>query len=93
MQVKGSGSNFTVTETTISDSAFTEVTPPTRFNSALIKCRTAVALYIKRLTADTEYFTIPASQALELDINGTDANTFFLKSASGSVTAEILWSL
>jgi len=93
MQVQGSGSNFTVTNPSIVATDFVEITPPARYNACLIKCRTEVALYIKRKTGDTTYLTIPSGQALNLDINGDEENTFFLKSATGTVTAELLWSL
>jgi len=92
MQVKGSGSDFTTSTASIGADAFSEVTPPSRYNSCLIRCRSAVDVYIKRKSADSTYFTIPSGQALELDINGSDAQTFFLKSGTGTVTVEIMWT-
>jgi len=86
-----SGKNFVVKNENIGDSAFVEIAPDRKYSAVLVKCRTAVALQIKRYSADTEYVTIPAGESLSLAISMGVNNPFYLKSASGAVVAELLF--
>lgn len=60
-------------------------------NTILVKCRTAVDLYLRKEANSTEYFTIPSGTTFEFKINPANTqNLFYLRSGSGTVTAEIL---
>lgn len=59
-------------------------------NSVYIQCRTAVNLELRREAGDSEYFTIKSGTVFNLQTRLVEEEPFYLQSASGSVTAEIL---
>lgn len=54
-----------------------------------IKCRTSAAILVKDGNNATPYYTIPAGGSLTLSVSALGSNVW-LRSATGSVTAEII---
>lgn len=78
---------------------YTPATPPSGYvsgqimnaSSILIRCRSAVDMYLRKTASSTEYFTIPSGTTFEFKLNPNNTqNLFFLRSASSTPTAEIL---
>ena len=59
-------------------------------NSLLIRCRTAVDIYLRVSAGATPYYTIPSGGSLTLDMATSSLTPFTLTSSSGSVVVEIL---
>ncbi len=87
-----SGKNFSIQNITLNASTWVEIDPSSRFYSVLVKCRTSVDLYIKRIDTDTDYLTIPAGQSLSLAISMGVNNHFYLKAASSTPIAELVFA-
>lgn len=87
-----SGKNVRVQNVTLNASTFTEVVPASKFYSVLIKCRTAVDIYFKRYSTDTDYITIPSGQSMSLAISMDADNPFYLKAASATPVAELIYA-
>lgn len=87
-----SGKTFTIQNVTLNSSDWVEIDFTRKFYSVLIKCRTSVDLYLKRTDADTTYLTIPSGQSLSLAISMGESNHFYLKSASSTPVAELVFA-
>ncbi len=85
-----SGSNFRVWNFTLSSSDDTQIVLNERVNTLVIRCRSAVDIYLKRSAGATDYFTIPSGTALTLDVHTGNLEPFSLKAASSSPVAEII---
>lgn len=60
-------------------------------NAIVIQCRTAVDLQLRKTAAASDFFTIKSGTVFEFKLNPTNTqNLFFLRSSTGSVTAEII---
>ena len=72
MQVTSGGQDFEIRNITLNSSTDTPVDFNQHLNSAILKCRTSVDVYIRRTSGDSNYFTIPAGGSLSLDVAFTD---------------------
>ena len=94
MTITTTGRKFTIYNVAVTDSADAAVTITStgvrKVTSLFIQCRTAAAIQLKKASGDSEYFTIRSGTTFELPIAAIQDNVFFLRSTSGSITAEIL---
>ena len=90
-QTVNSGREIHIWNFTLSTTA-TKIVLNQKVNSLVIRCRTAVDLYLREGGAG-DYFTIPAGSSLTLDINTNTYEPFYLSASTGTPVAEILGTL
>lgn len=88
------GQDFEILNLSLSATSDTEVDPSAsadrRANGFIIQCRTAVDLLIRLSDGGTQYFTIKSGTVLHLDLMSAREKPFYLRSGTGSVTAEVI---
>lgn len=73
-----------------SDTLITLAVDNPQTNCVTIQCRTAVDLQIRKANNDANYFTIKSGTVFQMPISTLNTTPFYLRSASGTVVAEII---
>lgn len=84
------GNDFRVWNFSVGATSDTQIILNKEVNAVIIKCRTAVDLYLKRGAGDTYYFTIASGTIFTLPMSTPNLEPFALKSGSGTVDVEII---
>jgi len=85
------GQEFSVQNVDLNATSYVEVAPPSQVHGFRIRSRTAVDILLKRKSADTKYFTIPANSVEDFNLSLKGSQTFWLMAASATPVAEIVW--
>lgn len=85
-----SGQDFQIRNITVNSTTDTPIDFSQKVVTALIRCRTAVDLYVRHNDNDADYFTIPSGTTLTLDIARGDNDSCWVRSSSGSVVVEVI---
>lgn len=88
--VTNAGQDFEIRTITLNSSNDTIVDFLQRVNSIIIRCRTAVDIYIRHDNNSADYFTIPAGSSLTLDVGMGTKTPCYLRASSGNPIAEII---
>ena len=83
------GRNFNIWNYTVT-TADTSIALTQYANSFIIRCRTAVDIYLRTSVGAATYFTIPANTSFTFDLATSTTTPFVLRSSSGTVIVEIL---
>ena len=67
------------------------LSPDRKANAFIIQARTAVDIQISREAGMSQYWTIKSGTVLELDLKSAKEQPFFLRAASGSPVAEVIY--
>ena len=86
------GTTFHIWNFTLSTSD-TRIVLNQKVNSLIIKCRTAVDLYLRESAGDSDYLTISAGTSFTFDLSTCNLEPFALRAASGTPVAEILGTI
>lgn len=85
------GTSIEVYNFTLSSSADTQIVINDKdINTFVIRCRSAIDLYLKSGAGATNYYTIPSGTSLTLSFNARTLAPFSLKAASSTPEVEIV---
>lgn len=84
------GDNFEVRNITANSTTDTPIDFSQKVNKVIIKCRTAVDLYLRQTVSNSNYFTITSGTVFTFDCGVGNTIPFYIRSASTTPVVEAI---